>query len=192
MKQRSRSVLFASLVLGLALNSCKKTNDAPGGSGAFTAKATFTIDGDGFKKQAITITGVKGAGLNYCYYSSKDDVTGVGIDDAPTINIQAKNSVTIIFNGDKPGAQDAGDDINGGPYSSVYFQVMVTSTSGVQHTYLFEDASNTPGKITITKFGNPLDTVEGTFSGTLVDENGDPNIKITNGTFSITRAKNID
>ena len=191
MKKVSGTLLIAGLAWGLIISGCKKKNNAGGNGGAYIAKASFAIDGDDFHEQTVTITGVAKGG-SYCYYSSKDKVTTAGIDDAPDISHEAKNNLTLIFNDKTTGTQHAGDDTNGGAIGSVYFQVTVTDNSGTKHLFLFEDADNTPGTIIIKKFGGVGDTVEGTFSGTLVDEHGEANINISRGTFSVTRNTDID
>jgi hypothetical protein len=57
---------------------------------------------------------------------------------------------------------------------------------------LFENTDNTPGVFTITQYGKAGETVAGNFSGILVDEDGDPVIKISGGSFSITLGKDIN
>jgi hypothetical protein len=68
----------------------------------------------------------------------------------------------------------------------------VTDKNGVLHECLFENADNTPGFFTISQYGKIRENVAGTFSGVLVDEDGEPVIKISGGSFSITRGQDID
>jgi len=179
-----KNVSIAVALLGISFTSCKK-NSSSSDPSSVAAKASFTIDGGGFAKQTITITGGK-AGTSYLSYWTKYDVTTLSIDDAPNINSDAKNDLDIILKGKSTGEQHAGDDA-GGSYPSIDFNLHVTDKQGVLHDFLFGDPANTPGIITITKYGAVGQAVEGTFSGTLLDEDGAPTIKITNGTFSITR-----
>ena len=175
----------------LVLISCKKSDSAGQGNEPFTATVSFHIDGDNFHEQSITIKGIPKT-TTWCTYSSIDKTTVITINDQPDINTAMKNQFFLIFNGSVTGTQHAGDEPNGGTFSSLYFQISVTDKDGVLHPYLFENAANTPGIFTITKYGKPGETVDGNFSGTLIDENGDPVMKISAGSFSITRTKDID
>ncbi len=183
---------FLAVLFNLALfGSCKKTDSSGTATGNFTATARFTIDGDSFKKQTVTIQGAVKT-TTQCTYSSKNKVTLITINDQPDINTVMKNQFFLVFKGNTPDTQHAGDDPEGGSFNSVYFQVAVTDKNGIQHSCLFENADNTPGVFAISKIGKPGETVEGSFSGTLVDEDGEPVIKISGGSFSITRGQDID
>lgn len=193
MKTRSATLLSAALMTCVSLNSCSKKNDSPGGgNGTYISKLSFVVDGDMFKKQTVTVIGKKGAGNNYCYYSGKDSVTTISIDDGPDSNTTGKNGVIIFFNGKTPGTDKAGDSPNGGTYYAIVFNIHVVDMNGTMHTFFFEDSQEDPGTITVTKFGAEGGIVEGNFSGVLQDDNAEPNIHITNGTFSITRNQDID
>jgi hypothetical protein len=186
--------LFISLALVISLaffSSCKKS-DSPGTStGNFSATVSFTIDGDNFHQQKISIQGAAKT-ITQCNYSSKDRETMITINDQSNINTEKKNEFFLVFNGNTPATQHAGDDTNGGSFSSVYFQVSVTDKNGTLRSFLFENADNTPGIFTVTNYGKVGEAVDGSFSGVLVDEDGDPNIKISGGSFSITRSQDID
>jgi|KBSMisStaDraftv2_1062788.scaffolds.fasta_scaffold134940_2 hypothetical protein len=182
-----KHVIIAVILIGLSFMSCKKNSSSP--DAPVAAKASFTIDGGGFDKQTVTITGGK-AGTSYLFYWTNYDITTLSIDDNPNINSDFKNAVDIILKGKSTGTQHAGDDA-GGSYPSIDFNLHVTDKQGVLHDFLFGDPANTPGIITITKYGAVGQPVEGTFSGTLLDDDGAPTIKITNGTFSIKRGMDM-
>lgn len=188
MKLSLAMFLFFTFIL---FSSCKKSDSSAAPAGNFSATVSFTIDGDNFHEQMITIHGVAKT-TTLCTYSSRDKVTRVTINDQPDINSNMKNQFFLIFNGNVTAAQHSGDDTNGGSFNSVYFQVSVTDKDGVLHPCLFENADNTPGAFTISKYGKIGENVAGTFSGVLVDEDGDPVIKISGGKFSITRSQDIN
>jgi hypothetical protein len=172
-------------------SSCRKSDSGKDGNENFSAKVSFTIDGDNFHKQIITIQGAPKT-TTQCAYSSNDKTTMVTINDQTNINAQTKNQFFLIFNGNTTDTQHSGDDTNGGSFNSIYFQVSVTDKDGVLHLCLFENTDNTPGVFTITQYGKAGETVAGNFSGILVDEDGDPVIKISGGSFSITLGKDIN
>jgi hypothetical protein len=172
-------------------SSCKKSDSGNNDNEKFSATASFMIDGDNFHKQVINIQGSPKT-TTQCVYSSADKTTMVTINDQANINTEMKNQFFLIFNGSTTSTQHSGDDPNGGSFNSIYFQVSVTDKSGTLHNYLFENAENTPGVFTITQYGKEGEIVSGNFYGTLVDENGDPVIKISGGSFSITRDRNIN
>jgi hypothetical protein len=181
-------ITFAILTF---LISCKKSGSSDAETGHFLATASFTIDGDNFNEQIIKIQGAAKT-TTRCTYSATDKITTLTINDQPDINTDMKNQFFLVFNGNTPATQHAGDDPNGGSFNSIYFQISVTDKAGVLHPYLFENTNNTPGVFTITKYGGVGENVEGKFSGILVDEDGNPAIKIYNGSFSITRGKDIN
>lgn len=191
MKLKRRLFLLAGIP-ALLLSGCKKSDSSDGSSsGNYVANVSFVINGNQFAKQTISIKGSSKGG-NTCAYESKYKIGTTSISDAVNAGDTPKNDFLLIFNGNTTGSQTCGDDTNGGPYSSVYFQVSATDKSGKKHEYQFEDSYNTPGSFKITKFGAVGSTVEGTFSGTLIDENGDPSIQISSGTFSITRNADLN
>jgi len=190
---KMRLFLSAGLPV-LLLCACKKGNDvtiSTGTTGNYVARVNFVIDGRQFSQQAVTINGTSKGG-NACVYQPKYKISSISISDAVTAGDQSKNDFFVIFNGNSASTQHAGDDTNGGTYSSVYFEVSATDKAGKRHEYHFEDSYNTPGAIQITKFGSVSDSVTGKFSGLLIDENGEPTIHITNGSFSVTRNADLN
>ncbi len=189
--KRFLSIAMTLMISFAFFSSCKKSDPPGATTGNFLANASFTIDGGNFHQQKISIHGTTKT-ITQCTYSSKDKVTMITINDQPDINTVKKNEFFLAFNGNTPATQHAGDDTNGGSFSSVYFQVSVTDKTGIMHSFLFENAITTPGVFTVASYGKVGETVEGSFSGVLVDEDGNPGIKISEGNFSITRGQNID
>ena len=96
-----KRMLSMTVIMFLAcyfFSSCGKSDSGKDGNENFSAKASFTIDGDNFHKQIITIQGAPKT-TTQCAYSSNDKTTMVTINDQKNINTPTKNQFFLIFNG---------------------------------------------------------------------------------------------
>jgi hypothetical protein len=104
--KHSISVALALFLSFAFFSSCKKSDSATTPPNNFSANVSFTIDGDNFQKQKITIQGTAKT-TTWCTYSSKDKVTEVTINDQPDINTKMKNQFFLLFNGNTTATQHA-------------------------------------------------------------------------------------
>lgn len=157
--------------------ACKKDKDDPAPSGGggnpvgTAARVQFTIDGDGFSDQTITINPAMGSGT--ALFSTADgETTGIVMADA-------NNSFQVIFPGNATGTFTC----TGG----VGALALTVRTSG----QLYINQSNTA---TVTAYGAVGGWIEGTWSGTVLRSNGasaGTPATITNGTFRFKRLNDI-
>ncbi|MBB6126499.1 hypothetical protein [Mucilaginibacter lappiensis] len=148
-------------------------------------QVTYTIDGGAFHHQLITINSDPKVMENGAW-------TNIAGRTYPKINLDDKSmnskkgpnwAVDIVFNKVGTGTAKVNDLIaNGLLDHRVYFilQVLVNGET----KFLSSDSekpAQTPGTITITKFGPVGGTVEGNFQGTLI--NNDIKYTITGGHF---------
>ena len=180
-------LLASALLITTALISCKKDKSDPtnNNSGANT-EVSYTINGGNFHNQLVTFnsnpkTTNSGADASQGYLV-------IYIDDAPSEDAAAPHALVISFDKagtgtssvNKPIPKATGDDEGG----VVSFGLDNPSTPHVGWNKL--NPKDTPGTITITKFGKIGEPVEGTFEGTVVDLS---NVKYTvsGGHFKIKR-----
>ena len=196
---------FFSVTLILIMSitgACKKSNDnnndtgtGPGSGG--DATASFTIDGDVYKNQKITITGVKGVRENGATYSSKWKFTSAVVGDRSKETEDNKNRLAIYFDGKETGKQESGHAFTDqdGVQDHVNFQLDLTTPDGEQTTYGYdlndEASTSTPGTISITNYGDVNGTVEGDFEGTLLNVINGQLVHITEGHFKMTRSVDV-
>lgn len=170
-----RIVLLASAFA--ILIACKKDKDDPapsggGGNPAVTsAQVQFTIDGDGFSSQAITINPASGSG-NALYSSADGQTSGSIVADA-------QNQFTLLFDGNTTATLTCA-----GGVGSLGIGLR---TSNQQYIH----QNNT---VVITEYGAVGGWIRGTFSGTLLRANGtSPGtpVTITNGSFRFKRLSDV-
>jgi uncharacterized membrane-anchored protein YitT (DUF2179 family) len=157
--------------------ACKKDDDSPapsggGGAGATEApKVTFTINGDGFSNQAITINAASASG-NAAYSVTDAETSG-------TVMADANNSFVLLFDGNSPATLTCAGGV--GPVS------FTLRTSG----QLYISQNNT---VVVTAYGAVGGFITGTFSGTVLRSNG-PSAgtaaTISNGTFRFRRVSDV-
>lgn len=171
----------SSAILALALialaSSCKKDEDSPSpsGGGSSTAaegpKVTFTIDGDGYSNQAITINPGSGSG-NAAFSASDAETSG-------TVMADANNSFVLLFDGNTTATLTCTGGV--GPVS------FSLRTSG--HLYISQ--TNT---VVITAYGAVGGFITGSFTGTVLRSNGasaGTQASISNGSFRFRRISDV-
>ena len=184
---KTKQFLFTSaLLMAVTLISCKKAkSDSNNNNNGGNAQVSYTINGGSFHNQLISFnTNPKSTD------SGADASQGyliISIDDAPPGDAGSQHALVIGFdkagtgtaNVYKPIPNATGDDKG----------AMVGFALGLPSYYLSRSTVNpkdTPGTITITKFGSVGEPVEGTFQGTVMDIAG-VKYTISGGHFVITR-----
>lgn len=162
----------ATLAIG-----CKKEKNEPAppgggsGTGGTAAQVQFTINGDGFSDQTITINPAAGSGTAR-FSNADNETTGIVMADA-------NNSFQVIFPGNATGTFTC----TGG----VGALALSLRTNG----QLYINQTNTA---TITTYGAVGGWIEGTWSGTILRANGasaGTAATITNGTFRFRRSSDM-
>jgi len=185
---KTKHFLFTSaLLMAVTLISCKKDKSDPNNNGGNSgnAEVNYTINGGSFHNQQVTFnsnpkTTNSGADGSQGYLL-------VYIDDAPSDDAAAPHALILSFDKagigtasvNKPIPNATGDNEGG----VVAFGLELPS---VHVAWSKVNPKDTPGTITITKFGAVGQPVEGTFEGTVVDA---ANVKytISGGHFKIIR-----
>lgn len=165
------------LLCAFIANGCKKDKNEPtppgggGNTGGTAAQVQFTINGDGFNDQTITINPATGSGT--ALFSTADsETTGVLMADA-------NNSFQVIFPGNVTGTFACTGGV--GPLA------LSLRTNG----QLYINQTNTA---TVTTYGAVGGWIEGTWSGTILRSNGasaGTAATITNGTFRFRRMSDV-
>ncbi len=174
MAMRLPAILAIALIaLGSA---CKKDKDDPapsggGGTAVEGPKVAFTINGDGFANQAITITAASASG-NAAYSTADNETSG-------TVMADANNSFVLLFDGNSPATLTCT-----GGVGAVNFSLR---TGG----QLYISQNNT---VAITAYGAVGGFITGTFTGTVLRSNGasaGTAATISNGTFRFRRVSDV-
>lgn len=173
-----RSLRTCSLLLLACLAiACKKDKDdtAPSGGGGSTSSGTarveFTITGDGFTGQTITIDAVSGSG-NALYSTADDQTTG-------SILANAQNQFQLLFDGNATGTFTCAGGVG---------QVSLGLRTNDQ-LYISDDNA-----VVITEYGAVGGWIRGTFSGTVLRSNGGgagTAATISNGSFQFKRLADV-
>ena len=161
----TKCLLAATLLLGLFIQSCKKSNGNAPAPGSLTASVGGSAWAANFvsPKYGVTVA------------AEVNDTIGVvavvgvrvaGPGDTSIVSITFDESVTL----------NTPVDLSG-DYSVIY----VTETDA----YSSEPSLGGTGTLTVTKLDLAGKVVAGTFSGTLRDTNGNP-ITVTGGEFQAT------
>lgn len=183
---------LAAILLILSFPGCKKDSSAATTqASAGDSYVSFSIAGDDVytKETTLTINGKGDIATNYGGYNTSYDITICNVGDNASGADPAKNNFQVYFNGNKKSQQHAGDDLNGGPYSGVQFQLsLYNQKTGKQDLYLFTYKAQTPGDLSITNYGEVGNWIEGDFSCKLVNT-GDNNkvAVISKGHFKVPR-----
>jgi hypothetical protein len=183
---------IAAILAITFISSCKKKDTVPEGGTQGPATVSFTINGDGFVNQQVSISSTAGSSGNESVYNSKWNFTHGHIADD-------KNAFTFYTNDKQTGAQLLGKDFsnNTGPFTYVSILLELSVKDGNRHTYIYQDKTYAgdplpPGSsITITKYGNVDGWVEGDFQGSLFNNENLKIIKMTNGHFKMPRSKDV-
>ncbi|AYB34586.1 hypothetical protein [Chryseolinea soli] len=192
---KNQFIIVSTLILSLTiLNACKKKDETPSPIAA-APSVSFTIDGDGFVSKEVSITGISDLS-NVGLYFSKFGFTSCTVGDKASLAEDDKNRAAFYFDGNtsSPTSQSVGTRFSNpqGPQELVNFLLSVTR-QGTMNTYVidYNDLSNTPGFISISKYGAVGSTIEGTFSGTLINSVTGEKVEITKGHFTVPRKKDI-
>jgi hypothetical protein len=189
---KTKQFLFTcALLIAVTLSSCKKDKNDSNNSGGTGAKnqVTYTIDGGTFNHQLITINSDPKA-LENGAVSGSLKYLKINLDDAAADNTTGpKWALDIAFNKVGTGTANVNDPITNstlGADKRVYFLLQVQVNGQTKYlTSSITAPGQTPGTITVTKFESVGGTVEGTFEGTLLDDN--VTYTITKGHFVVTR-----
>ena len=181
-------LLTSALLIAGALISCKKdnsdSNNNNNNNGANT-DVSYTINGGTFKNQLITFNSNpnstnSGADASQGYLKiSIDDATSDDADSQHALTIGFEKAGTGTSSVYKPIPNATGDDKGAAVGFSLELPSYYLSRSTVNQ-------KDTPGTVTITKFGAIGEPVEGTFEGTVMDIAG-VKYTISGGRFKITR-----
>lgn len=191
--------MLVALVAAISFTGCSKDDDKPSDQGGILGEVTFTVSGDGFSNQTITIQGVPDENhhAKEGSYYLKSKFTGLTVASDTLPDNFYKYDFDLNFNGNSTGIQHAGDKLSDSaflPLRLVLFQ-MGLYRNGVRRSYYYNYGAwgtPTPGTINITKYEAAGGRIEGTFEGTLVCADDFPTevpIIITNGHFWFKRGK---
>jgi hypothetical protein len=197
MMHRIRKSYVIAGMLIIIISACKKTSSTPANGGAATV--SFTINGDGYVNQNITISSAGTNPESAAVYFNKWDFTRGSIDDRVSATTEDKNRFSLYIDGKKTGQQTLGTDFanTAGPFTYVSILLDLTGKDGTKRDYVYQDNTFSgdplpPGStISITKYGAVNDSIEGDFEGALFNTDNQQIITITNGHFKIPRGGDI-
>ncbi len=168
------------LAVLLLATSCKKEDDpAPSGGGGGTtppasASVQFTLDGDGYTNQTITIT--PPGSLGEARFDVDQNETGC---ISASVGTSGTDQFTMAFEGSTTGTQYR--DPTDGPFG---FFILLGGQQYAAHI----------DTLVITTYGAVGATVEGSFRGSIVRGNGPTAgtiVSLTNGTFRFRRMPDV-
>ena len=176
MQMLRHPVPLVLLMMTVLLNACKKDDDGPsggsgGGGGVPGPVVQFTIDGDGFADEAITLSASTGSG-NALYSTADDETSG-------NVTTSALDLFQLLFQGNSTGTQEC----SGG-----------TGDVGLSFTINGQQYLNYTDTLVITEYGAVGDRIEGTFGGTVIRVNGSGAgtiATVTDGVFTFKRIDDI-
>jgi len=200
MKKISIKAALPVLCMLLIADACKKTNNNSSSGSASDDQATivFTIDGDSYQNKTISIQGAKGSANSKGIYFSGSDFTGIQVSDEAAASSNGKTSFFLYFDGKNTGSQQCGASFKNqdGAQTIVNFGfTLYVDGDAVDYGFDYSAAgsvnSETAGLVTIKNYGEVNKSIDGDFSGTLINTTTGEKVKITAGHFHAPRHKDI-
>lgn len=193
MKKTQLLIAFV-LLIAVTLASCSKDkNDANNGNNNNNPgkdSVTFVINGGTFTNKLITFHSDSKQPQNGAF-TGNSGYLKINFTDAPPGGSVITTGLDIALPHAATGKTNVGDPINntipGNIDKQAYFLLQLQDNGANKYLNWDHKApTQTPGTITITKFGSVNGVVEGDFQGTLLDSK---NVKyiITKGHFVATR-----
>lgn len=198
--------MLIALIAVAGFAGCSKEDDKPTpGTGDSWGEVTFTVNGDGFSNETITIKGLLDENHNADegVYFVRSKFTSLSVDSDTLPNNRYKYSFDLNFKGNGTGKQKTGEVMpqpNFLPLALVTFSVTLFK-NGQPRDYIYNHTygqpgipiwtTATPGSVTITKYEGQGGRIEGTFEGKLIYGDVIPEIPITitNGRFWFKRGE---
>ena len=143
----------------------------------------FTIDGDGYKSQAMSIKGTAGIIGNQGCYNSLNDYTAAYVDDKPSDDTDYKNSASIAFAGETTGTFSVVDE------DSYPNEIIIGLTRDAKSAIIIYDSNKdgSAAKINVTGYDAVGGYISGDFTATLFNPGNGNVVHITNGHFKVKR-----
>jgi len=190
---KTKLIISGALIFLTGLTACKKDSKQPSNISGGDATVTFTVNGGGFTNKLITINGNKEVSDNELVYFPNWDFSKIVISDRSSERENAENEIDIFIEGKSTGSQDFGTKFSNGTGPQEDVNVILTLTKNSQRSTYASDYAfgHSEGKISVTKFSDVGDAVEGDFKGALHSQETDDIITISSGHFILPRHPDV-